>query len=252
MVIRTVIFYVLTFFFTIALGATLQALGGSEASVPQLGPGLAALVLIPVFRESAKRLKIRQSLGMPDLRRAVIAFVLPFAVAVPIFVISGFAVGGLTLQDALPLPFTLVGLLWIPFGAFGEELGWRGYLHKTLDPKLRGIVSSLVVGVLWALWHVQLYGNGPVYMIFLVILMISYSAVIYVLVRDRFNVWVATLFHIAVNVSNLAYFGLINETPFMMVNALVWAVIAGIVVYLNREEFFGERAMEVPSLALEE
>ena len=38
-------------------------------------------------------------------------------------------------------------VLWMPLGALGEELGWRGYLHKKLDPRIRGLFSSLLVGI---------------------------------------------------------------------------------------------------------
>lgn len=251
MIIRTAIFYVLTFVFTIALGALMQAIG-SEAIIPQLAPGLAALVLYPIFRQPARRLQVRLSLTAPEAQPALLAVVLPFATAVVIFLMTWLTIGGISLETIAPLPLGLVGLLWLPFGAFGEELGWRGHLHKTLDPKMRGIVSSVVVGVMWALWHVQLYANGPVYMVFLVLLMISYSIVLYVLMGRGFNVWIATLFHLAVNIPNLAFYAVLNEPGFMIIDALVWVVIAAITVALNRELFLASRVINVPSLAMDD
>jgi len=40
--------------------------------------------------------------------------------------------------------------------AFGEEIGWRGFLLHTLSLKLSFYPASIAVGVIWALWHAPL------------------------------------------------------------------------------------------------
>lgn len=37
--------------------------------------------------------------------------------------------------------------------AFGEEVGWRGYLYELLAPRLGLARSSAVIGLLWGFWH---------------------------------------------------------------------------------------------------
>lgn len=106
------------------------------------------------------------------------------------------------------------------------------------DERLAGLLSSLIVGVPWALWHAGLYQNGPVYMAFLALLLTSYTVVIYLLVyQTEFNVWIATLFHFSVNVANLLFLSVINSTTFMMVNAIAWAILAAIIVGIRRGFF---------------
>ena len=40
------------------------------------------------------------------------------------------------------------------FAAFGEELGWRGYLLREFINKRYGIIISLIrVGIIWGIWH---------------------------------------------------------------------------------------------------
>ncbi|NTU75447.1 MAG: CPBP family intramembrane metalloprotease [Anaerolineaceae bacterium] len=41
----------------------------------------------------------------------------------------------------------------ITFGALSEELGWRGYVLDELQARWSPLISALVLGVLWALWH---------------------------------------------------------------------------------------------------
>ena len=77
-------------------------------------------------------------------------------------------------------------LLWFPLGN-GEELGWRGYLHNRLNADMTGLVSSVIVGALWAFWHVGMYQNGALYTAFFVLLMVSYTVVIYASSRIRFQ-----------------------------------------------------------------
>jgi len=48
----------------------------------------------------------------------------------------------------------IVGLISIPV-AFGEELGWRGYLLKKLKNKTL-FHASLFIGIVWGIWHFPL------------------------------------------------------------------------------------------------
>jgi len=42
-------------------------------------------------------------------------------------------------------------------GPLGEELGWRAFLYPILAEKYGWLASALIVGVLWALWHLPLW-----------------------------------------------------------------------------------------------
>lgn len=52
------------------------------------------------------------------------------------------------LPSAIPL---------IILGPLSEELGWRGYAQDRLQTRWNGLVSGLIVGVVWALWHLPLF-----------------------------------------------------------------------------------------------
>jgi membrane protease YdiL (CAAX protease family) len=84
----------------------------------------------------------------------------------------------------------------------GEEIGWRGYALPRLQTRYSALVSSLIIGVIWAVWHIPHFlmaGNTISFGWFL--LDIIAKAVLFTWVYNNTNgsLLVATLFHAANN-----------------------------------------------------
>jgi uncharacterized protein len=52
----------------------------------------------------------------------------------------------------LALPFFLYAML-----TNGEEIGWRGFVLPHLQQKHNALIASLILGVIWAFWHLPKY-----------------------------------------------------------------------------------------------
>jgi membrane protease YdiL (CAAX protease family) len=234
-------FYGITFVFTIILAILQQALGidAGKISLPQFGPGLAALVMAMALR--ADKVKFAIALKGIPFRKYLGAIGIPIVVSIILFLIYRQFMGpvSIPLADASSLVIMLGGML---LGAFGEELGWRGYLQNLLSRRLNGLMAFLIVGVLWGLWHVGNYQNGPTYMVFFVFSTIGYSAVMAWLLRDtNYNVVLASLFHFAVNAGFFILKDALTDIRLMALNGFVWMGAAVVIVILNRKEFLGLR-----------
>jgi len=48
-------------------------------------------------------------------------------------------------------------IILIIFAGMGEEFGWRGFALPRLQARHNALVSSLIIGALWAMWHIPLY-----------------------------------------------------------------------------------------------
>jgi uncharacterized protein len=56
--------------------------------------------------------------------------------------------------------FATVLVLALISGATGEELGWRGFALPRLQTRMSALSASVVLGLLWSLWHLPLWFTG--------------------------------------------------------------------------------------------
>ncbi|WP_425391917.1 CPBP family intramembrane glutamic endopeptidase [Ekhidna sp.] len=136
-------------------------------------------------------------------------------------------------------------LLYSLFIAFGEELGWRGYLQKEWA-YTNSLVGFLVIGVIWGWWHlpgILLGHNYPDYpviggIVLMPMVTILFSIAFGVAFNKQRVIWVPVIFHGAVNISaEISNVGLVEETMNRPLNDVIWTglwVVAALVVWVKR------------------
>lgn len=60
----------------------------------------------------------------------------------------------------LPVQYLPVLILGVILGPLWEEIGWRGVALPRLQRRLGPLVGTIVLGVLWATWHLPGYLGG--------------------------------------------------------------------------------------------
>jgi membrane protease YdiL (CAAX protease family) len=119
--------------------------------------------------------------------------------------------------DPVSIPISFV---WIFFlgGPLQEEFGWRGYATERLQAKYNALVTSIIIGVLWAAWHLPLflsprqeaYYNRPIWGIFVADVLIT-VLLTWVFNNTRKSIFATMLFHASWNWSNYLFTTLFTD-----------------------------------------
>lgn len=156
------------------------------------------------------------------------------------------------------LPFILAGLVWWIAGTptrttqplaltlvlaalvIGEELGWRGFALPRLQERFSPLASSLILGVLWAAWHLPnalIPGLGyyftafPFFLVYVVAMTVLFT---WLASFSKGSVLIAWIFHAAINTSG-AFFAIGDNVRQWALSAAVYSVAAIVVVVAARQ-----------------
>jgi membrane protease YdiL (CAAX protease family) len=149
--------------------SVLYALDLSPQPIAGFGPFLAAIVVLALTRGKAGVMALlrRMVRWRVRIRWYAVALLLPVAitvVAAMLNVLLGAQAASAAEISGWPsLIPTFFLLLLIPgFGGAWEEPGWRGYALPRLQVGRSALFASLILGVLWAFWHLPLMVVGEV------------------------------------------------------------------------------------------
>jgi membrane protease YdiL (CAAX protease family) len=98
--------------------------------------------------------------------------------------------------------------LFFVFALF-EEIGWMGYAFDPMEERWSALGASLILGVLWAAWHIPLYilsGQDPVWIVAqLVSLLAIRTLIVWIYNNTGKSVFAAILIHAVYNVCTLTF-----------------------------------------------
>jgi len=105
------------------------------------------------------------------------------------------------------LPETVIYFFVIAIlgGPLGEEIGWRGFLQPQLLKRFTPIVASLLIALIWLLWHIPLFwlegaaqsGGSIIYFGLSVFAMAFLFTLLYL--KSKGSLLLAILFHTMIN-----------------------------------------------------
>lgn len=159
-------FLALTFAISWLSWATALLLGGNIASpvvfvlyaLGGAGPTLAALVLRLLGVRSPRMARAGSTVHWLPVAigcaavPAVLAAVLAPVLGAP--ALTGAEPSVALAEAGGPLLFLITAVV---AGPLSEEFGWRGYLQPRLRTRLTPVVTAVVLGAIWALWHAPLF-----------------------------------------------------------------------------------------------
>jgi membrane protease YdiL (CAAX protease family) len=129
------------------------------------GPTIAALVMAGVSggRSSIVSLLKRVILVKVNWRVYVVTFFLMPVIGLVFYLVLGISAKialfkiAVTMIALVPLNAIVVGMI-LGVGPLGEEMGWRGFLQSHLQGRLSSVTVAILVGLVWAFWHLPVFG----------------------------------------------------------------------------------------------
>jgi membrane protease YdiL (CAAX protease family) len=132
------------------------------------------------------------------------------------------------------IPFVIFIFL---FGPFPEELGWRGFALDGLQKRMNAVWASLLLGAVWAIWHIPLFFMNGTYqnelgvgsaafwrfMIFPVVISIFFT---WIYNSNQRSILSAALFHFSHNFTG----NIIDTSGTLETQRILILVLLGIVV----------------------
>jgi membrane protease YdiL (CAAX protease family) len=134
------------------------------AAATFVGPTLSAFIMTGI---TEGRIGIRRLLRRYVLWRVAFRWYLFVLLVIPAIELLGAIVVPGALASFQPLTLSLVLTYPVAFvstfilgGPLGEEPGWRGFALPRLQPLHGPLLGSVILGILWALWHFPLFWSG--------------------------------------------------------------------------------------------
>lgn len=155
-------YFLLVFILTIPF----YVIGGSKLPLPINLPVSALGSLNPMIAAAILSYRRGRWRGVQELFKRVVdyrkiknkAWYIPTLLLMPSFMLLSYAfmrMTGMPLPDPIEIPLLVAPLYFLFFliGAVGEELGWTGYAIDPLQNRRGALNASLILGVIWAIWH---------------------------------------------------------------------------------------------------
>jgi membrane protease YdiL (CAAX protease family) len=177
-----------------------------------LGLGLSAIITVYLFDRNFKSLALRKPL-LKDMGigaiMAVMLTIVPFGLSLFLY-LTGFSK-----TPQLNPAYMLVAFAVFIFVSIGEELMWRGLLYTELSKLFTFRTTSILIGVLWSVWHYPLivhtrflYSDRPAwYSVPMFTIAVTASSFIYNYLRKvSGSIWPCVLLH---TLENWLFFSII-------------------------------------------
>ena len=183
------------------------AVGGPVFLLGVFAPGLVALALTAFAKGSTGVVGLLARIGRWHVSWHLYVIAIGYMAATKLFaaLTHRIVVGEWPTFGDTPLALMAGAILVSTLTQAGEEVGWRGYALPRLAMHLGLGGASVVLGVIWALWHLPLFvmqGTGstgqsfPIYLLHVTALSVAISWLYW---RTQGSLLLVMLMHAAVN-----------------------------------------------------
>lgn len=131
-------------------------------------------------------------------------------------------------------------------GPLAEDIGWRGYALPKLREKMNAFSASLLIGVIWVIWHLPFFwvpeGNravGGIPLVWFALLTTAWSVLFAWVYVNTESILMPVLFHAAVN-TTLGTLGVLGQSSgdlaaVILNTLLTWLMVMIILLFTGKD-----------------
>jgi uncharacterized protein len=247
-----IVFFVLAYVFS-WWPWPLYAFGLSPSPIIAFGPFLAAILVLALTTGKGGVVTLLRRMVRWRVRPVwyAVALLLPVAISggaalLNVVVLGASAPSPAELGAWSGLVPTFFLLLLVPgTGGAWEEPGWRGYALPKLQGGHSALLASLILGVVWAFWHLPLMVIGQIHLSDPVYIVAWTVVLTWVFNNTNGSVLIAMLMHNIHNVISGYYFSaMFSGADWVRQGWLLvalWCAVAAIVVVVNGPEHLSRK-----------
>jgi len=165
----------------------------------QFTPALAYLIIILIFKDIYIPIVIKPNKYF--IKKLLIG------ILIPAIVIGSITIGTHIIDRSWsiirnPLNVTPILVINIILGTLGEEIGWRSFLLTSFEKKHNVLLSSIIVGIMWFLWHTNRWLWGMYYVVAHLLIAVFFTIIMVTILKDtKNNLIIAMGLHSSINLA---------------------------------------------------
>ncbi|MBY9016115.1 MAG: CPBP family intramembrane metalloprotease [Candidatus Lokiarchaeota archaeon] len=103
-------------------------------------------------------------------------------------------------------------------GPLSEEAGWRGFALPRLESRFSALISSIILGIIWASWHIPLYFIEPrmPFYIFIILVLVITILMTWSYNSTNGSLIITVIFHFSFNFNGAFITGILGLLPLMV------------------------------------
>ncbi len=232
-------FYIITLIFSIfllPLHFMFPSVGKYSVSFTQLSPALAVVFISLILKEKAiiNNIKNHFHINKSDAKWIIPAIIIPsLCIVISSFILTYYKI------DYVPwkgdLSFYILSFIAMLIGCFAEEIGWRGFLLPNLQKKYTPFASSIIVGILWGVWHLNFTGGILGFVLYTVTIIEMSILMSWVYNKSNGNILIMTIWHLVFNLTSHIFlwdrFGL----QLFIVESIVFGILCLLIIIIGRD-----------------
>lgn len=202
-----------------------------KLTLMQLAPGLIAIVMVKATsKENSIVLFLKQCMNKKAPWRWII-----LSAIIPCVMVFGcdftyriLARQSFSAYSSSAVTWSIWFAIAVIIGCIGEEIGWRGYLLPLFTKSYSLLLSSILTGLMWGIWHFQ-FSEGLGFVLFIITTIEMSVIITWLYYKGNNSLITPVIFHVVFNYCSQLLYGNIFNIHLRLLQVLLFGIFSAVI-----------------------